>query len=271
MNKFLIVANNRCGYHYFRSLALSHYELLYHNEMWAFLNSNRNAKKENPYQGIDKIEFSPHHQDAVDYFDEIFRVSLNHYPKKKVGFKLSPLNFTEDPDLHTRLWRHINAKKIKLIFLDRKDKFLVYLSNELVRMKGNRWFNQSYRGKIDFSIEDYITKSDASKKYWDLIKTMTTDCESLNITYEDLCDEPQSIMNQFYDFLKVDKRKIDWNDSCITSKQMDQPASFYLENPRHAFRIIGKNLLRTDIDKRMRYYLNMAYRHAPKRKKMLFV
>jgi|GEM_PF-4435557 len=265
MEKFLVVSYDRYGYQYLRSLMLNHDDLLIHGDVWSFLNPD--LIDYNPYHLIDQIY---PHLDELRFIRYIFNLSHYYFPNKMIGFKTSPFDFKQDMDIHSRFWRDINRQGVKLIFLNRKDKFLAYLSNCLARTEGNYWLDVPYTEKTVIDVNKYIIKCQLEQNYWNLVRRRTPNCPKLDIAYEDLCETPQNTVNQVYTFLE--KPVIDVNSVNPSVKQMDKPAHFYVENAYQAFSTVGKAVKSVNISDNLRYYLKMAYKHAPQlRKNQFFV
>lgn len=184
-DKFVIVTRSRTGSNLLKSLLNSHPEIIAEGELFRRL-EGRSCK---------------------DIWDNTF---ISRSKKVKyVGFKLFYYHPLDSDD--KKVWDFIkNDENIKIIHLTRENILRTVVSREIAD-KTNTWTNKTNRNitkdekQIKLDINYCLNEFELTKNSEEKTRVDFADHDFIQLSYEELSDNKQSVMNKLFQFLSVDK------------------------------------------------------------------
>ena len=183
-DKFVIVTRSRTGSNLLKSLLNSHPEIIAEGELFRRL-EGRSCKE------IWDNTFSPKSKKI-----------------KYIGFKLFYYHPLDSDD--KEVWEFIKSdRNIKIIHLTRENILRTVVSREIAD-KTNAWTNKGNKNitkngkQIELDIDYCLSEFELTKNSEEKTKVDFADHDFIQLSYEDLSDDKQKVMNELFQFLSVD-------------------------------------------------------------------
>jgi hypothetical protein len=223
--RFVIACPARSGFYFLRDLLNQHPQIACYKEIYGY------ARDGMPKYGIpscccDLYDF------IGDCFDKMLEVEDG-----MVGMKVP--YFLKGHDA-SRAWDYIADNDIKIIFLERTNSWLRYISSMLGGLNG--FHNCEYEKKCTPSIYRYLKETQAIRYGKERTEFTTGHCDSMSIRYEHLSDDIQRVLNRIYSFLGVDsfentesrivkQMSSDWRNHVTNRHWLEHKAELMLNSP----------------------------------------
>lgn len=215
--KFIIVSNPRCGFHYLKSLINQHSKVHCYGELWYFRRKGLEEYNIPKY----KIESS-----ITDYMDSIFECQ-DQVGKECTGFKIAVNELNNRPTSRKNMIEYINQNNIPVIYLKRENLFQRWCSESLA-IENNAFFGGEYKNKIFMDLDVYIKNCKYYEKCTNDFFNQLGQVEKIELTYEELKQNPIESTNNVFDLLQVEKETLDMKKT--TKEQLTGSVFQYLTN-----------------------------------------